>query len=77
MGVNVSEKMYNLFAQMSGLIVQEADRYLGVIPSTNVDISTDEIIALAKEINISETGLPQEKNIIERLEKIYPTLTQF
>ncbi|MBP7773934.1 hypothetical protein KA071_02480, partial [Candidatus Gracilibacteria bacterium] len=49
MGMNISEKMYQIFAEMGGLITQNAGVFLGILPSTNIDLSTDEIIALAGE----------------------------
>jgi len=56
--------------------MQDATRYLGIIPSTNIDISTDEIIALAEDENI-KAPLEQETNILSYLEEKYPDFTPF
>lgn len=76
MGIDVSEKMYSVFAQIAGLIIQDADRYIGIIPSRNVDLSTDEIVALAEASNI-QSPPPMESTLLETLERKYPTLTPF
>lgn len=76
MGMNISEKMYSVFAQMSGLVIQDAQRYIGIIPGRNVDLSTDEIVALAQAENIP-SPLPVESTLLTTIEKKYPTLTPF
>lgn len=76
MGVNITEKMYNVFAQMAWLTIQDTQRYVGIVPSTNVDLSTDEIVALAKEANI-EPPSAWENNILTTIEKKYPQFTLF
>lgn len=53
LGMNVSEKMYQFFAEMGDLTMQNADVFLGILPSINVDLSTDEIIALAEAEKIT------------------------
>jgi hypothetical protein len=75
-GINISEKMYSLFAEMSWLAIQDPERYKGIIPSTNVDISTDEIIALAREANI-ENPAPLENDILLKITEKYPELNDF
>jgi len=52
MGMNISEKMYEIFAQMGNLATQDGTMFLGILPSTNIDVSTDQIIALAGAQNI-------------------------
>lgn len=47
-GVDISEEMYTMFAQMGGLVIQDPSIFVGIIPSTNVDLSTDEIVAIAE-----------------------------
>ncbi|MCB9806887.1 hypothetical protein H6768_03255 [Candidatus Peribacteria bacterium] len=68
--------MYTLFADMSGLITQDAKRYIGILPSTNVDLTTDEIIELAGEsdIDIPSSSVP---SIFDTLESRYPEFTPF
>lgn len=63
MGINISEEMYALFAQMGWLSVQNPDEFVGIIPSTNVDLTTDQIVALSEGENIP----PAQKNISEVL----------
>jgi hypothetical protein len=75
-GVEVSEKMYAFFAQMSGLVLQDIERYKDIIPSTNVDISTDEIIAFAREAQIA-APLSVENDLFVQLSEKYPQLNQF
>ena len=65
MGMNISEKMYQIFAEMGGLITQNADVFLGILPSTNVDLSTDEIIVLAGEQDIAVAENMPDENIID------------
>jgi hypothetical protein len=77
MGMNVSEKMYRIFAEMGGLITQNGDVFLGILPSTNVDLSTDEIITLAGEQNIVASGGVANENIIDVFEKSFPSMNAF
>lgn len=75
-GINISQEMYSLFAEMSWLTLQDPERYKGIIPSTNVDISTDEIIAFAREANI-ESPEPLENDILTKIAEKYPELNDF
>lgn len=68
--------MYAFFAQMSGLVLQDIERYKDIIPSTNVDISTDEIIAFAREAQIA-APLSVENDLFVQLSEKYPQLNQF
>jgi len=77
MGMNVSEKMYRIFAEMGGLITQNGDVFLGILPSTNVDLSTDEIITLAGEQNIVASAGVSNENIIDVFEKSFPSMNAF
>lgn len=77
LGMNVSEKMYKFFADMGNLTTQNADIFLGILPSTNVDLSTDEIIALAEKQAIQSPENVQGKNIIDMFEERYPALNTF
>lgn len=56
--------------------MQNTERYIGIIPSTNVDISTDEIIAFARKENIENTISPNN-DILTKIGEKYPTLTEF
>ncbi len=75
-GINISEEMYDLFAEISWLQMQNTERYIGIIPSTNVDISTDEIIAFARKENIENT-ISANNDILTKIGEKYPTLTEF
>ena len=75
-GIEVSEKMYAVFAQMSWLVLQDIERYKDIIPSTNVDISTDEIIAFAQEAQIW-APLPIENDLFVQLADKYPEFNEF
>jgi hypothetical protein len=77
MGMNISEKMYQIFAEMGGLITQNAGVFLGILPSTNIDLSTDEIIALAGEEEIAVAEDMPNENIITVFEKSYPSMNTF
>ena len=50
MGMDVSPEMYDILANMAGLVVQETERFQGILPETNVDLSTDDIITLAQNL---------------------------
>lgn len=77
MGMNISEKMYEVFAQMGSMTIQDGTMFLGILPSTNVDLSTDEIITLAGAQNIqAPEGLP-EQNLVEIIKERYPTMNDF
>lgn len=77
MGMNISEKMYEVFAQMGNLATQDGNLFLGILPSTNVDISTDEIITLAGAQKIQEPMNIPEQNIMEMFQGRYPTMNDF
>lgn len=75
-GIEVSEKMYDMFARMGWLTLQDIERYKDIIPSTNVDISTDEIIAFAREAQIG-APLPIRNDLLTQLTEKYPELNDF
>ena len=75
-GMEISETMYQLSAQMSWLVLQDIERYRSIIPSTNVDISTDEIVELARAAAI-EYPEPLDAALITQITEIYPTLNDF
>lgn len=77
MGMNISEEMYQIFAEMGGLITQNADVFLGILPSTNIDLSTDEIIALAGEQDIKGAENIPDENIVTMFEKNFPAMNDF
>ena len=76
MGMNISEEMYDIFAKMGWLVKQNPEDFLGIIPSTNIDLSTDDIVALAGPEVSPPTKRPEE-SILGIVEKHYPTFTEF
>lgn len=58
MGTSVSPAMYDTLAELAGLTFQGDESYTGILPSTNVDLTTDDIIELTKK---NKTALPAEK----------------
>lgn len=76
-GYEYIRKMYEIFAQMGNLAIQDGNLFLGILPSTNVDISTDEIITLAGAQNIQEPINMPEQNIMEIFQERYPSMNDF
>ena len=74
MGTDVSPEMYDILAEVAGLTFQWDESYTGILPSTNVDLTTDEIIQLAEKNN---TALPaqQQGDFAKILKTYYPELT--
>jgi hypothetical protein len=75
MGMSVSEEMYQIFAEMGWLVMQNVDTFIGILPSTNIDLSTDDIVALAGENTVSNPPQSSAQNLINTLEEKYPSLT--
>jgi hypothetical protein len=73
-GTDISEDMYNTVAKIAELAYQWDVLYTDILPSTNVDLSTDEIIALT-DTSILETPPPTQLNIVQLIENQYPLLT--
>ena len=74
MGTDISEDMYNTIAKIAGLTYQGDEVYTGILPSTNVDLSTDEIVALAAEESIPEPT-NEQIDIVKIIEEKYPLLS--
>lgn len=62
-----------MVAQFSGLKAQDVQDFVSILPSLNVDISTDDIVRIAEELQIQN---PSEvsSDIIKKLEDTYPTM---
>ena len=60
MGTDISPEMYDALAEVADLVFQWDETYTDILPSTNVDLSTDEIVALA---NKSSLEIPTQKQI--------------
>lgn len=52
LGTDVSPEMYDMLSRLARLESQQQEDFIGIIPSTNVDISTDDIVRIAREQNI-------------------------
>jgi hypothetical protein len=75
MGMDVSEKMYQTFADVAWLVYQGDEIYTDILPSTNVDLTTDDIVKLAStEEAIKPLDTPSS-DIISMIAKKYPDLT--
>lgn len=66
--------MYDIFGSVAGLEFQGDEIYTDILPSTNVDLSTDDIISLA---NADTIASPKQKqfDLIKSLRETYPTFT--
>lgn len=68
--------MYDTLADIAGLSFQGDETFLDILPSVNVDLSTDEIIAIAEKNNIiAPSG--EQAMIIDSVKKYYPTMSPF
>jgi hypothetical protein len=70
-GIDVSEEMYDTIANIAGLTYQGDEIYSDILPSTNVDLSTDEIVNLANEKSILKPE-NEQINIIKIIKEKYP-----
>jgi hypothetical protein len=52
LGTDISPEMYDILSHLSRLESQKQEDFIGILPSTNVDISTDDIVRIADEKNI-------------------------
>ena len=68
--------MYDTLADISELSFQGDQVFIGILPSVNVDLSTDEIVAIAEKNNIAAPS-EQQTIIIEKINQYYPTLPPF
>ena len=74
MGIEVSVDMYDMLAKIAELSPQLDTQFEDILPSINVDLSSDEIVALAEADTVPAAN-PQETLVIEELEKRYPAMT--
>lgn len=63
-------------AQAAELTPQSAEKFTGILPSINTDLTTDEILQIARESKIPATEIPKI-DLIEQLQKNYPNFTDF
>lgn len=73
LGTDVSPEMYDMIAQFASLESQNPSDFTSILPSTNVDISTDDIVRIAEEQNI-QTPSDVSQDLIQKLEARYPTM---
>ena len=73
LGTDVSPEMYDALGRLAGLASQKPEDFIAILPSTNVDISTDDIVRIAQEQNIQN---PSETptDLIQKIEQYYPTM---
>ncbi len=70
MGIEVSPTMYDTVAKMADVSLQDTDDFLGIIPSINVDLTSDEIIELAEKNTIPAATI--DTTTLEKIEKMLP-----
>lgn len=68
--------MYDTLADIAGLSFQGDEIFLNILPSVNVDLSTDEIVAIAEKNNIIAPA-GEQAIIIDSVKKYYPTMSPF
>lgn len=56
-------------------MTQNPQTYLGILPSTNIDLSTDEIVALARERDIAVPAKDSRDTMLTEIQKRYSTLS--
>ncbi|MEI6710980.1 MAG: hypothetical protein WCK88_01720 [bacterium] len=73
LGTDVSPEMYDTLGTLAGLESQRQEDFLTILPSTNVDISTDDIVRIAKEQNISKPA-QDSVDLVQKIAAYYPTM---
>jgi hypothetical protein len=73
LGTDVSPEMYDALGKFSGLVPQKPEDFVSILPSTNVDISTDDIVRIAEQQNIQSPPEPPA-DIVKKIETYYPTM---
>ena len=68
--------MYDTLADIAGLSFQGDEIFLNILPSVNVDLSTDEIVTIAEKNNIIAPA-GEQAIIIDSVKKYYPTMSPF
>ncbi len=73
LGTKVSSEMYDTLGKLAGLEAQKQEDFISILPSTNVDISTDDIVRIAEEQNIQNpTEAPSD--LLQKIEMKYATM---
>ncbi len=73
LGTDVSPEMYDALGMMAGLVAQKPEEFASLLPSMNVDISTDDIVRIAQDQNI---GTPDRlsEDLLKKIERAYPQM---
>lgn len=73
LGTDISPEMYDTIGKVAGLVSQTPEAFTAILPSTNVDISTDDIVRIAESTNISVPTTSQT-DLFHQLELYYPRM---
>jgi hypothetical protein len=65
--------MYDMLGKLAGLVSQQEESFTSILPSTNVDISTDDIVRIAEEQNIAQP-VAYQMDILTQIQTRYPTM---
>lgn len=75
LGTDVSSEMYDTIGKIAWLVSQTEESFIGILPSTNVDISTDDIVHIAERENIPVPTQVQT-DFFRQLELYYPRMNR-
>lgn len=73
MWTDVSPEMYDAIGTMAALMPQKPEEFITILPSMNVDVSTDDIVRIAEEKKL-QTPTSQSDELIQRMQISYPTM---
>lgn len=74
LGTELSPQMYDIFGSVAGLVFQWDEKYADILPSRNVDLSTDDIVSLADK-NAINVPTQRQFDILKKLREAYPHFT--
>jgi len=73
LGTSVSSEMYDTIGNIAWLVSQTEESFTDILPSTNVDISTDDIVTIAERENIPvPTQTLTQTDLLNKLAIYYP-----
>lgn len=75
LGTDVSPEMYDMLGELAGLVSQQEESFTTILPSTNVDISTDDIVRIAEAQNIAKP-VAYQMDILSEIQTRYPTMNR-
>lgn len=73
LGTDVSPEMYDMLGKLAGLVSQQEEDFTAILPSTNVDISTDDIVRIAEAQNIA-TPESYPSDVLTQIQNRYPSM---